>query len=90
MQVHAAAGVPAASHFIFAELEFEGKPGQNFIARPRYIALNRLQIWLEDTATGEKISQGCDIRKLLVCRVSAACRIKTKLSKELNCHDLTG
>ena len=68
MQVHAAAGVPAASHFIFAELEFEGKPGQNFIARPRYIALNRLQIWLEDTATGEKISQGCDIRKLLVCR----------------------
>ncbi|MCD5997468.1 hypothetical protein KDX38_28415, partial [Pseudomonas sp. CDFA 602] len=44
-------------YFMFVDLKFEGKPGQKIIARSQYIGLNRLQIWLEDAATGERISQ---------------------------------
>ncbi|WP_460141641.1 hypothetical protein [Pseudomonas sp. S2_E01] len=44
-------------HFMFADLEFEGKPGQKIIARSQYVGLNRLQIWLEDAATGEPVGQ---------------------------------
>lgn len=44
-------------YFMFVDLKFEGKPGQKIIARSQYIGLNRLQIWLEDVATGERISQ---------------------------------
>lgn len=44
-------------HFMFAELSFEGKPGQKIIARSEYIGLNRLRIWLEDAATGEEVSR---------------------------------
>jgi hypothetical protein len=45
-------------YFMFADLEFEGKPGQKIIARSQYIGLNRLKIWLEDSATGEVVSKG--------------------------------
>lgn len=44
-------------HFMFADLEFEGKAGQKIIARSKYIGLNRLEIWLEDSATGEVVSK---------------------------------
>lgn len=44
-------------HFLFADLEFEGKPGQKIIARTRYVGLNRLEVWLEDAATGEVVGK---------------------------------
>ncbi|KAA6172512.1 hypothetical protein [Pseudomonas veronii] len=44
-------------YFMFAELDFEGKPGQKIIARSEYIGLNRIKVWLEDAATGEVVSQ---------------------------------
>lgn len=44
-------------HFMFADLEFAGKPGQKIIARSTYIGLNRLEIWLEDATTGEVVSK---------------------------------
>lgn len=44
-------------HFMFADLEFEGKPGQKIIARSRYVGLNRIEIWLEDAATGEVVNK---------------------------------
>ncbi|MGE8496474.1 MAG: hypothetical protein ACN6O6_03125 [Pseudomonas sp.] len=44
-------------HFLFADLEFTGKPGQKLIARSKYIGLNRLDIWLEDAETGEVVSK---------------------------------
>ncbi|MBV4458059.1 hypothetical protein KVG96_08880 [Pseudomonas sp. COR58] len=44
--------------FLFTNLEFEGKPGQKIIARSKYVGLDRLQIWLEDVATGEVVSKG--------------------------------
>ncbi len=43
--------------FLFADLEFEGKPGQKIIARSQYVGLNRLEIWLEDAATGEIVGK---------------------------------
>ncbi|MDH1265024.1 MULTISPECIES: hypothetical protein [unclassified Pseudomonas] len=44
-------------HFLFADLEFTGKPGQKIMARSRYIGLSRLDIWLEDAETGEVVSK---------------------------------
>ncbi|RON47763.1 hypothetical protein [Pseudomonas frederiksbergensis] len=44
------------SHFLFADLKFDGKPGQKIMARSRYVGLNRLEVWLEDTATGDVVS----------------------------------
>ncbi|MFJ2457603.1 hypothetical protein ACIOVC_03525 [Pseudomonas neuropathica] len=43
-------------HFMYADLKFDGKPGQKIMARSQYVGLNRLQVWLEDTATGEVVS----------------------------------
>ncbi|WP_460423142.1 hypothetical protein [Pseudomonas sp. ZL2] len=44
-------------HFMFADLEFEGKPGQKIIARTQYVGLNRLEVWMEDAATDEIVSK---------------------------------
>ncbi|QIB05126.1 hypothetical protein GZ982_10575 [Pseudomonas fluorescens] len=44
-------------HFMFADLEFEGKPGQKVIARTKYVGPSRLEIWLEDAATGAVVSK---------------------------------
>ena len=44
-------------YFMFADLEFDGRPGQKIIARTRYVGLNRLEIWLEDAVTGEVVSK---------------------------------
>ncbi|MFW9081919.1 hypothetical protein ACOI9X_21995 [Pseudomonas sp. P2757] len=43
-------------HFLFADLKFVGKPGQKIMARSKYVGLNRLEVWLEDAATGEVVS----------------------------------
>jgi hypothetical protein len=43
-------------HFLFADLKFDGKPGQKIMARSKYVGLNRLEVWLEDAATGEVVS----------------------------------
>lgn len=43
-------------YFLFADLKFEGKPGQKIMARSQYVGLNRLEVWLEDTATGKVVS----------------------------------
>ncbi len=43
-------------HFLFADLEFTGKPGQKIMARSRYIGLNLMEVWLEDKETGEVVS----------------------------------
>ena len=42
--------------FLFADLKFDGKPGQKIMARSKYVGLNRLKVWLEDAATGEVLS----------------------------------
>ncbi|MFF7709935.1 hypothetical protein [Pseudomonas sp. NPDC007930] len=44
-------------NFMFADLQFEGKPGQRIIARTRYIGLGLLKVWLEDAATGEVVGK---------------------------------
>lgn len=44
-------------HFMFADLAFEGKPGQKVIARTKYVGPGLLEIWLEDAATGEVVSK---------------------------------
>lgn len=44
-------------HFLFAELEFTGHAGQKVMAKTKYIGLNLIEVWIEDTKTGEKISK---------------------------------
>ncbi|QLF93794.1 hypothetical protein HW090_11540 [Pseudomonas sp. ABC1] len=44
-------------HFMYADFEFEGKAGQKVMARTKYIGLNRIDIWLEDAATGELVGK---------------------------------
>lgn len=44
-------------HFLFAELEFQGYAGQIILAKTKYIGLNLIEVWLEDSKTGKKISK---------------------------------
>lgn len=43
-------------HFMFTDLKFNAKAGQKVIARSKYVGVSRLEIWLEDAATGEVVS----------------------------------
>ena len=43
--------------FLFADFEFEAKPGQRILARSSYVGLNLLALWLEDADTHEKVGK---------------------------------
>jgi hypothetical protein len=45
------------ARFLFADFEFEAKPGQKILARSKYVGLNMLVLWLEDATTHEKIGK---------------------------------